>query len=73
MPDLRAKERARELLKKFKGDSYTFGIGILEQVAKIARKQGKKVTVIGDTASKPVVERVITALKKAGLELALER
>jgi alcohol dehydrogenase class IV len=75
MPDSKAKERARELLKKFKGDSYTFGIGVLEQVGEIARKQGKKVTVVGGaaSASKPVAERVVAALKKAGLELVPDR
>ncbi|MDR1732929.1 MAG: iron-containing alcohol dehydrogenase [Synergistaceae bacterium] len=68
------KERAAELLKKFKGDSYTFGLGVLEQVGEIARGRGKKVTVVGDTkTSKPIVDRVIAALKKSGLELAPDR
>lgn len=74
MSNLKAQERAAELLKKFKGDSYTFGVGVLEQVGEIARKQGKKVTVVGDTqTSKPIVDRVIAALKKAGLELTPDR
>jgi alcohol dehydrogenase class IV len=65
-----AKEHARELLKKFKGDTYTFGIGVLEQVGEIARRQGKKVTVIGNTtASGPIVDRVTAALKKSELDL----
>jgi alcohol dehydrogenase class IV len=68
-----AKERARELLKKFKGDSYTFGIGVLGQIGEIARKQGKKVTVVGGERSKPTVDGVIAALKKSGLELVPDR
>ncbi|MDR2176137.1 MAG: iron-containing alcohol dehydrogenase [Synergistaceae bacterium] len=74
MPGSKAKERAGELLRKFKGDSYTFGIGVLEQVGKIAKTQGGKVTVVGGTkTSKPVVDRTIAALKKAGLELVPDR
>ncbi|MDR1648825.1 MAG: iron-containing alcohol dehydrogenase [Synergistaceae bacterium] len=77
MPYSNAKERAGELLKTFKGDSYTFGIGVLEQVGEIvrARKQGRKIMVVGgaSASSKPVVERVAAALKKAGLELVPDR
>ncbi|MDR2136972.1 MAG: iron-containing alcohol dehydrogenase [Synergistaceae bacterium] len=70
MPDSNTKERAGELLRKFKGDSYTFGIGVLEQVREIARKRGKKVTLIGNSAaSGSIVDKVAVVLKKAGLEL----
>jgi alcohol dehydrogenase class IV len=74
LPDSNAKERARELLRKFRGDSYTFGIGVLEQIGEIARKQGKKITLIGGSASsKPIVDKVAAALKRAGLELVPDR
>ncbi|MDR0652286.1 MAG: iron-containing alcohol dehydrogenase [Synergistaceae bacterium] len=68
-----AKERAAELLRKFKGDSYTFGLGVLDKVGEVARKQGKKVTVVGGKTSKPIVDKVIAALKKSGLELVPDR
>jgi alcohol dehydrogenase len=75
LKDLRkTKERAAELLKKFKGDSYTFGLGVLGQVGEIARKQGRKASVVGDTkSSKPIVENVIDSLKKAGVALTPDR
>ena len=68
-----AKKRAAELLRKFKGDSYTFGLGVLDKVGEVARKQGKKVTVVGGKTSKPIVDKVIAVLKKSGLELVPDR
>ncbi|MDR1378727.1 MAG: iron-containing alcohol dehydrogenase [Synergistaceae bacterium] len=74
MWDSKVKEHAAELLKKFKGDSYTFGLGVLDQVGEIARKQGKKVTIIGDTkTSKLIVDKVIDSLKSNGLEPVPDR
>jgi alcohol dehydrogenase class IV len=74
MTALKTQERAAELLKKFKGDSYTFGLGVLDKVGDIAAGQGKAVTVVGDTkTSKPIVDKVIESLKKANLTLVPDR
>jgi alcohol dehydrogenase class IV len=74
MPDSNAKERAKELLRKFKGDSYTFGLGVLDQVGEIAAGQGKTVTVVGGSKTyKPVVDKVVESLKKAAVTLVPDR
>jgi len=75
MPELKAKERAVEQLKNFKGDSYTFGLGVLDRVGEIAAKYGKAgkapaVTLVGETkTSQHIVDKVIESLKKAGITL----
>jgi alcohol dehydrogenase class IV len=69
-----AKERAVSLLRKFKGESYTFGLGVLDKVGEIARKQGKRAMVVGnEKTSKPVMDKVIESLKRNGLELLPDR
>ncbi|GHS90552.1 hypothetical protein AGMMS49957_16810 [Synergistales bacterium] len=68
--DSKAKERAKELLKDFKKDAYTFGLGVLDQVGAIAKKYGSTAAVVGDTkAFKPVVDKVIESLSKAGVKV----
>jgi alcohol dehydrogenase class IV len=75
----KAKERAAELLRKFKGDGYTFGLGVLDQVGEIARKQGRggraptAVVVGGAKSSRPVADKVVASLKKAGVALTPDR
>ena len=39
-------ERAKKVLKDWKGDSYAFGEDVLEVTGKYAKKYGKKVTLI---------------------------
>jgi alcohol dehydrogenase len=64
-------ERARELLSRWKGDSYVFGRGVMPELGKIAGGIGKKALVIGNTGSmKPVASAVTEALRGAGLSLA---
>ncbi|MDR2527887.1 MAG: iron-containing alcohol dehydrogenase [Synergistaceae bacterium] len=74
-----SKERAVALLKQFKGNSYTFGLNVLDQVGEIAKSQGKDgnapfVTVIGGArSSKSIADRVIISLKKAGARIVPDR
>ncbi|MDR2137117.1 MAG: iron-containing alcohol dehydrogenase, partial [Synergistaceae bacterium] len=63
------KEYAASLLKKFKGDSYTFGLDVLDRIGEVVKKQGPSpiVTVIGGSkSSKPIADKVIASLEKAG-------
>ncbi|GHS93960.1 lactaldehyde reductase [Synergistales bacterium] len=72
--DSKAKDRARELLKNFKKDTYTFGLGVLDSVGAIAKKYGNTATVVGDTkAFKPIVDKVIESLEKAGVKVVPDR
>ncbi len=64
-------KRAYEILKEWKGDSYIFGIDVLNQVGKEAAKLGKNVLVVSNTTYlKPVADAVVESVKAAGLSLA---
>ena len=68
------KQKAQELLKRFKGDNYLFGLDKLEQVGEIASEYGKKALLISDTTYlKPVADAVLESLKKNGVLLAGDR
>ena len=65
---------ARELLKGFKGDAYTFGNGVIDQVGSIAAEYGKRALVVSNTTYlKNVADAVVASLKAAGVELAGDR
>ena len=58
------KEKARELLRKFKGDRYTFGVDILNKIGKITSEYGKNVLFIANQGSIDVsIKRVLQSLK----------
>ncbi len=64
-------QRAYELLRKWKGNSYVFGLGVLDQVGTVAAKYGKKALVVSNmTYMKPVADRVVEYLAEAGVSLA---
>ncbi|KUK50210.1 MAG: Dehydrogenase [candidate division TA06 bacterium 32_111] len=68
------KQKAEELLKKFKGDNYLFGLDKLRKVGKVASEYGKKALLISDTTYlKPVADAVIESLKNNGVLLAGDR
>lgn len=66
------KRRAGEILRQFKGDSYTFGLGVLDKVGEYAAELGKTAMVIANPADwlKPTVDQVVAALKAKGVKLA---
>ena len=64
-------KRAYDLLNEWKGDAYIHGLGVLDKVGEAAAKFGKKALVVSNTTyMKPVADRVVESLKKAGVELA---
>jgi len=64
-------ERAKKVLKDWKGDSYTFGEDVLEGTGKYAKKYGKKVTLIvtelGQAWIQKPLEQVKSSLKVNGV------
>ncbi len=64
-------ERAKKVLKDWKGDSYTFGESVLEAVGKYAKKHGKKaalvVTELGQAWIEKPTEQVKASLKANGV------
>ncbi len=67
-------EKARELLKEFKGNNYISGINVIGQLGEQAVSLGKRVTIVADGVgqnwAKNVHSEVKVALVKAGVELA---
>jgi alcohol dehydrogenase len=64
-------DRAKRILKDWKGDSYTFGEDVLETAGKYTREYGKKailvVTDLGHVWSEKPFERVSSSLRANGL------
>ena len=71
MSDL--KTRASEVLREFKGDTYAFGSGVLDNATgKFAKELGKKAMFVGPIEFdwfKPIQERIIESIEKAGTEV----
>lgn len=67
-------EKARDLLKQFKGNDYLFGVGVLSQVGDVAKNLGKKVIIIRDEfpGSDDFVTVITMSLEAAGIEVVAE-
>ncbi|MBI9100971.1 MAG: iron-containing alcohol dehydrogenase [Spirochaetales bacterium] len=65
---------AQNLLKKFKGEKYLYGNGVLEQVGELAKKLGKKAIIIRDRfpGSDEFIAIVRNSLKEASVEIVNE-
>jgi alcohol dehydrogenase len=72
----RIKERAETILREFKGDTYAFGNGVLDEAAGTLTAQlGKNVLVVGSIQSEwfqPIRERILNSLDKAGVKVVDE-
>jgi alcohol dehydrogenase len=66
-------ERARAMLREFKGDAYACGSGVLDETAgKFAAQMGKRAMVAGPIQFdwfQPIKERILKSLDKAGVEV----
>ena len=64
-------EKARELLKEFKGDAYLYGNGVLKDVGSVAAKVGKKAVLIYTEfpGVNDYVDTIGASVKDAGVEL----
>ena len=67
------KERASAMLKDFKGNTYAFGSGVLDEApGKFAAEFGKRTVFVGPIEFdwfKPIQERIHTSMKEAGVEV----
>lgn len=66
------KERARKLLHGFKGDSYAYGLGVMDKVGEFAKGFGHRALVVASHADwfRPTLDKVLASLDKWGVELA---
>lgn len=67
-------DRARALLRQFKGDDYIFGLQVFDQLGALVRSVGRRVVVVssglGSPWGQPIHERVRLLLDEAGVEIA---
>jgi alcohol dehydrogenase len=74
MPE--GKDRACALLKEWKGDTYAFGSGMLDRPpGQFAAEFGKRALLVGPLEFewfRPLRERILASLKKAGVDVAEE-
>jgi len=67
------KEKAKAILREFKGETYAFGRGVLDEAAgRFAAQLGKKAILIGPIDFEwfqPIKERILKSLDKAGVEV----
>ncbi|MGA7104763.1 MAG: iron-containing alcohol dehydrogenase [Candidatus Deferrimicrobiaceae bacterium] len=70
------KDRASALLKEWKGETYAFGSGVLDQSpGKFAAKFSKRALFVGPLEFewfRPIRERILASLKKAGVDVVEE-
>lgn len=66
--------RARLLLRNFKGNSYVYGMGVLPQVGAVAAGQGKRAVFVRSrfAGNTPYVDVIRHALEQAGVEVHAE-
>lgn len=66
-----SKHTAIQLLKGFKGENYTFGLGVFDQLGEQVRTFGRKVLVVADGIGQdwaaPVLQKMEESLKLSGL------
>jgi alcohol dehydrogenase len=66
------KEQAAALLKEWKGDSYVFGVNVLDQLGAVCKKYGKTALVIASKSARAEAlnNRILSILKDAGITVA---
>jgi alcohol dehydrogenase class IV len=70
-----SREKAKQLLTEFKGDTYSYGLGVYEELARHTAELGKRALFVGRLASPwfaPLRERALKALADAGVEVVGE-
>lgn len=65
------KKTAKECLIRFKGDTYAFGLGVMDEVGRFAEEFGTQAMVVASQSDhlKPIVNEVMESLEKHGVSL----
>ncbi|WP_218185660.1 iron-containing alcohol dehydrogenase [Salidesulfovibrio brasiliensis] len=69
------RQKAQELLNEFRGDAYSYGLGVFEELGRHTAELGKRALFVGRLTSPwfaPLRERALKALKEAGVEVVGE-
>ncbi len=68
-----ANEKAYQLLKEWKGDSYVVGLGVLNHLGSLVARYGKKVLLVSmDTYLKPLTDSAMESIRAAGGTVLLD-
>jgi alcohol dehydrogenase len=72
MKEVSLKHRAQELLIGFKGDSYAFGLGVLDKAGDYALGFGDSCLVVANQGAwfKPILDPILASLEKRSIKLA---
>lgn len=64
-------EKARELIREFKGDSYVYGSGVLDEIGRITAELGRRAVLVYTVfpGNDVLIRRIEESLKAAGVEL----
>ncbi len=64
-------KEAYRLLKDWKGDTYIFGLSVLDKIGESASRFGQKALLVSNTTyMKPVADSIVDSLQKKGVQLA---
>lgn len=64
------REKAKKLLVDWKGNSYTFGVGVLDAIGSVVKQFGDKTLVISESMFENINSRVFASLEKAGVRVS---
>jgi alcohol dehydrogenase class IV len=64
---------ANKILGEWKGSSYLYGVGVLEQIGKIAKKYGPHTLVVSEDFFGGINQRIISSLQEAGIHMNPDR
>jgi alcohol dehydrogenase len=67
-----SKDKAAALLREWKGDAYTFGLDVLDNLGKACKKLGRNCLLVSSTKprNKALNEKIIALLKEQGINTA---
>jgi alcohol dehydrogenase len=65
-------DKARKLIRQFKGDSYVYGFGVLKETGRVAAQLGKRAVLVHDPfpGSPAFRDTIVESIGAAGIELA---
>ena len=71
---MNAEEKAKSLLKEFKGNSYTYGPNVLSKIGQVTASAGKKAALIYDSfpGGDAFIAAIKSSLQEAGVSLAAQ-
>ena len=64
---------ANKILREWKGSSYLYGVGVLEQIGKVVKQYGSHTLVVSEEFFNGINQRIISSLQEAGVHMNPDR